>query len=140
MFVCGYTGAWYCAPRRRRRRGESPIRMPRLHTTQGIPSVLFGLHCSAAVFLRGWSLFLSSLLEKGSLWLEPTLNGLVVIWPPLQLFLYINLTAAYLAWALMVILELIVPPWWCCLAILSLFAGLRLIPQPPPQPYRWHFA
>jgi hypothetical protein len=110
MFVCGYTGSWYCAPRRRRWQGESPIRMPCLHMAQSIPGVLFGIHCCAAFALRGWSLFLSSLLDKGSAWLAPTLNALAVAWAPLRILLYVNLTAAYLAWALMVLLDLIVPP------------------------------
>jgi hypothetical protein len=27
-FFCGYTGSWFVPPRRRRQRGESPIRVP----------------------------------------------------------------------------------------------------------------
>lgn len=139
MFVCGYTGSWYCEPRRRRRRGESPIRMPRLYTAVRIPSVLHGFRCSAVFAIRVWSLFLSSLLEKSSSWLVPKINDLAMIWSPLRVSLYFSLNAAYLAWALMVLLDLIVPPWWYCSALSSLYAALRWVLQPPLHHHRSHF-
>jgi hypothetical protein len=134
MVVCAYTGAWYCAPHHRRRRSESPIRMPRLHVARPIPSVRHGLQGSVLVVLHGWSMFLSSLVEKSLPLLESPLNMLSLVWLPVRVFLHVSLNAAYLTWMLMVLLDLIVPPWYHLVFGSVAFLFVRWLLPPPVPP------
>ena len=130
MFVCGYTGAWYCAPRRRRRRGESPIRMPRLHVAHRIPSVAYGVHRCLSFTLQGFVLGLSTLMSKGSLWLVPIIKVCVTLWAPIKILSFVSLNAAYLTWVLATLLDLLVPPWYECIVVSSAFCLLRWLLRP----------
>jgi hypothetical protein len=51
--VCGY-GSWFIPPRRRRRRGESPIRIPRLRQSPYISSISQGVSVCVGFALQGW--------------------------------------------------------------------------------------
>ena len=135
--VCGY-GSWYIPPRRRRRRGESPIRLMRLRCSFHIHSVSSGITLCAGTFLQGASDAVSRLVAFSIECVHSMLDKLATLWDPVCLILRRIASAAYLLWALMVLLDLLVPPWYSCIGVSAAYHILRSVtPVPPESPIIW---
>jgi hypothetical protein len=114
--VCGYD-SWYIPPRRRRR-GESPIHMMRLRHSFTIHLVLSAVQFCVGTFLQGALDDATRLVSFGLECVQSMLDELATLWDPVRLVHWRIASAAYLLWALMVLLNLLVPPWYSCIGII----------------------
>jgi hypothetical protein len=108
-FFCGYSGSWLVPPRRRRCRGESPIWTPRLITANPPPPVISGVLNAYCYVLAGFYMVLVFFTERCLQNVADKLQKLALLYLPLRTYTFYAATASYLAWALSVILDLLVP-------------------------------